>query len=110
MREHLSSTQIVAVTHDGLRLHAEIGYENAYLHIFETVLLTDDSKHIFLATFLHLASQDKLIEYKVCLLEVEDDIEFADIAVVFVHLFDVSMDNLEGDQLIVCGSTARDEE
>ena len=73
-------------------------------------MLADDTKHILLAAFLHFASQYELVEYKVCFLKVEDDIEFADIAVVFVHLFDVSMHNLEGNQLIVGGSAASDEE
>jgi len=86
------------------------GNGNAYLHVFETVLLADDSKHILLAALLHFASQYQLIEYEVCFLKVEDDIEFADVAVVFVHLFDISMHNLEGDQLVVRRSAASDEE
>lgn len=110
MTGHSSKIQVVVVKHDRLRLRVEIGYGNAHLHIFETVLLADDSKHVFLAAFLHLASQYKLVEYKVGLLEIEDDVELAHIAVVLVHLFDVSMHNFESDQLVVGGSAASDEE
>lgn len=73
-------------------------------------MLADDSKDIFLAAFLHFASQYQLIEYEVCFLKVEDDIEFADVTVVFVHLLNVSMHNFEGYQLIVRRSATGDEE
>lgn len=43
-------------------------------------------------------------------MEVEDDVELAHVAVVLVHLLDVAVDNLEGDQLIVGGVAAGDEE
>jgi len=97
MTGHSSKIQVVAVKHDRLRLRVEIGYGNAHLHIFETVLLADDPKHVFLAAFLHLASQYKLVEYKIRLLEIEDDVELAHVAVVLVHLFDVSMHDFESD-------------
>lgn len=81
-----------------------------YLHIFETILLTDDTEHILLAAFLHLASQNKLIKNEVCLLEVENDIKLADVAVVLVHLLDVSMHDFKSNQLIVGRGTSGDEE
>lgn len=43
-------------------------------------------------------------------MEVENDVELADVAVVLVHLFDVSMNGLEGDQLVVGRATSGDEE
>ena len=81
-----------------------------HLHVLETVLLAYAPKHVLLAAFLHLACQQQLIEDEVGLLEVEDDVELADVAVVLVHLLDVTMDNFECDQLIVCGVAASDEE
>lgn len=81
-----------------------------HLHVFQAVLLADTSEHVLLAALLHLTRQQKLVEDEVCLLEVEDDVELADVAVVLVHLLDVAMDNLEGDQLIVGGVAAGDEE
>lgn len=50
---------------------------------------------------MHLASDQQFIENEVGLLEVEDDIQLADIAVVFVHLLDIAVDDLERDQLVV---------
>jgi hypothetical protein len=43
-------------------------------------------------------------------LEVEDDIELADIAVIFVHLLDIAVDNLQCDELVVVGCATGDEE
>lgn len=43
-------------------------------------------------------------------MEIEDDVQLADIAVVFVHLLDVAMHDLERDQLIVCIVRGSDEE
>lgn len=43
-------------------------------------------------------------------MEVEDDVEFADVAVVLVHLLDVAVDDFERDQLIIGGIAAGDEE
>jgi hypothetical protein len=67
-------------------------------------------QHVLLAAFLHLACQQQLVEYKVCLLKVEDDVQLANIAVVLVHLLDVAMDDLQRDQLIVCGGAPGYEE
>jgi len=80
------------------------------LHILKTVLLSYASKHVLFAALLHLTSEQEFVQYEVCLLKVEDDIELADIAVVLVHLLNVAMDNLESDQLVVCGITSGDEE
>lgn len=82
----------------------------AYLHIFKTVLLTDDSKNIFLTALLHLSSKDELVKYEVCFLEIKYNVQFADIAVVFVHLLNVSVHDFEGDQFVIDRSAAGDEE
>lgn len=78
----------------------EVG--TTHLHVFQTILLAYTSQHIFLAAFLHLASQQEFVQYKVCLLKVEDDVQLAYISIVLVHLFDVSVDDFEGNQLIIC--------
>jgi hypothetical protein len=59
---------------------------------------------------LHLPSKKELVKYEVCFLEVEDDVEFADVAIILVHLLDVPMDDLEGDQLVVLRGAASYEE
>lgn len=59
---------------------------------------------------MHLASEKQLVQNEVCLLEIEDDVQFTNVAVVFVHLLDVAMHNLEGDELVVVGSAPGDEE
>lgn len=46
----------------------------AYLHVFQAVLLADASKKILFATLLHLTGQQQLVKYKISLLEVEDDV------------------------------------
>lgn len=84
--------------------------ELTHLHIFQTVLLTDAPKNVLLATFLHLSRQQELVQDKVCLLEVENDVEFADVAIVLVHLLHVSMDDLQGDQFVVSRCASGDEE
>ena len=43
-------------------------------------------------------------------MEVEDDVELADVAVILVHLLDVAVDDFERDQLIVGRVAAGDEE
>jgi hypothetical protein len=68
-----------------------------HLHVLEAVLLAYAPKHILLAALLHLACQQELVEDEVGLLEVEDDVEFAHVAVVLVHLLYVAVDNFEGD-------------
>lgn len=68
------------------------------------------AQYVLLAALLHLAGQQELVEDEVGLLEVEDDVELADVAVVLVHLLDVAVDNLEGDELIVGRVAAGNEE
>jgi hypothetical protein len=43
-------------------------------------------------------------------LEVEDDVQLAHVAVVLVHLLNIAVDDLEGDQLIVSVVGSGDEE
>lgn len=43
-------------------------------------------------------------------MEIEDDIQLANVPVVFVHLLDVAVDDLEGDQFVVSRCAAGDEE
>jgi hypothetical protein len=81
-----------------------------HLHVLEAVLLAYTPQHVLLAALLHFAGQQELIEDEVSLLEVEDDVELAHVAVVLVHLLDVAMDDFERDQLIVGGVAAGDEE
>lgn len=73
----------------------------AYLHVLETVLLTDASKYILFTAFLHFACKEQLVEYEVGLLEVEYYVQFANVSIVLVHLFHVAVDNLKRDELIV---------
>jgi hypothetical protein len=80
-----------------------------YLHVFQSVLLAYASKNVLLAALLHLSGQQQLIEDKVGLLEVEDDVELADIAVVLVHLFDESVYDFERNEFVVSRVTAGDE-
>jgi hypothetical protein len=63
--------------------------------------LANTSEDVLLATFLHFASEEKLIEDEVCLLEIEDDIKFAHIAIIFVHLLDKAMHDLKSDELVI---------
>jgi hypothetical protein len=81
-----------------------------HLHVLQAVLLAYTAEHVLLATLLHFARQQKLIEDEVCLLEVEDDVELAHVSVVLIHLLDIAMDDFERDQLIVCGVATSDEE
>lgn len=41
-------------------------------------------------------------------MEVEDDVQLAHVSIVLVHLLDVAVDNLEGDELVVVGIAAGD--
>jgi hypothetical protein len=43
-------------------------------------------------------------------LEVEDDVELANVAVILVHLLNISMHDFEGNQLVIGGSATGDEE
>ena len=73
-----------------------------HLHLLQPILRPNHPEHILLTALLHLARQQQLIEDEVGLLEVEDDVEFADVAVVFVHLLDVTVYDFEGDEFVVC--------
>lgn len=81
-----------------------------HLHVFKAILLTDATQHVLLTTLLHLASNEQLIQDKVGFLKVEDYVELANVSVVFVHLLDVSMDDLESDEFIVSRIATGDEE
>lgn len=81
-----------------------------YLHILKAILLTDATKHILLTALLHLASEQKLIQYEICLLKVEYYVQLANIAIVFVHLFNITMNNLQCDQLVIGRVAPGDEE
>jgi hypothetical protein len=87
-----------------------ISGKSTHLHIFQAILLTYTSEHILLAALLHLARKQKLIEDEVRLLKVEDDVELANVAVILVHLLNISMHNFEGNQLVIGGSATGDEE
>lgn len=43
-------------------------------------------------------------------MEIEDNVQLAHVSVVFVHLLDVAVDDLEVDQFIVGGGTSGDKE
>ena len=81
-----------------------------YLHILETVLLGYASEDILFATFLHFSGQEELIKDKICLLKVEYDIQFADVAVIFVHLLHVAVNNFQRDKFVVGRVATCDEE
>ena len=81
-----------------------------YLHVFHAILLTYAAQYILLATFLHFSSKKELIQDKVCLLKVEDDVKFAHISIILVHLLDVSMNDLKCDQFIIGRVASGDEE
>lgn len=83
---------------------------STYLNIFKTVLLANTPQNILLAALLHLSSEQELIQDEVCLLKVEYNVQFADVAVVLVHLLDVAMHNFEADQFVVGGRATGDEE
>lgn len=82
----------------------------AHLHVLKAILLSYAAQHVLFAALLHLASEQQLVKDEVGLLEVEDDVELAYVAVVLVHLLDIAMDDLEGDQLIVGRVASGDEE
>lgn len=67
-------------------------------------------QHIFLAALLQFTSKQKLIQDKVRLLKVEDDVQFTHVAIVLVHLFNVSVDDLQSNQFVVGRGTAGNEE
>ena len=81
-----------------------------YLHVLQAVLCSNDSEHVLFAALLHFSGDQQLVEDEVGLLEVEDDVQLADVAVVLVHLLDIAVDDFEGDQLVVGVVGSGDEE
>lgn len=55
---------------------------------------------------MHFARQQKLVENEVGLLEIEDYVQLADVAVVFVHLLHIAVDYLKGDEFVVGGGAS----
>lgn len=80
------------------------------LHVFKGVLLRYATQDVLLAAFLQFSSQKQFVQDIVGLREREDDVQFADIAVILVHLLDVSVDDFESDQLVVFGRASGNEE
>lgn len=81
-----------------------------HLHILKTILCANHAEHILLTAFLHLAGEEQFIKDEVGLLEVEDDVQLAHVAVVLVHLFYVAVNNLERDELVIRRVGGGDEE
>ena len=81
-----------------------------HLHLLQPILRSNDPEYILLARLLHLPRQQQLIEDKIRFLEVEDDVELADVAVVFVHLLDVAVHDFERDEFVVGRVGGGDEE
>ena len=81
-----------------------------YLHVLQAVLCSNDPEHVLFAALLHFSGDQQLVEDEVGLLEVEDDVQLADVAVVLVHLLDIAVDDFEGDQLVVGVVGSGDEE
>lgn len=73
-------------------------------------MLSYTTQYVLLAALLHLAGKKELVQNEVSLLEVEDDVKLADVAVVLVHLLDIAMNDFERNQLIVSGVASGDEE
>ena len=72
-----------------------------HLHLLQPILGANNAEDILLRTLLHLPGEEEFVEDEVGLLEVEDDVQLADVAVVFVHLLDVAVHYLEGDKFVV---------
>ena len=64
-------------------------------------MLTNAPEHILFTALLHLPGQEQLVEDEVCLLEVEDDVQLAHVAVIFIHLLHVAMYDLQCDELVI---------
>lgn len=84
--------------------------QGTHLHILQTILLRNTPQHILPTAFLHLTSKQQLVQYEIRLLEIEYDIQLADVAVVFIHLLDEAVHDLEGDELVVGAVAAGYEE
>jgi len=69
----------------------------------QQVLGRDGFQDVLFGRLLNLASDQKLVKHKVRLLKVENDVELANTAEIFVQELNVSMDDLQGQKLIVGG-------
>ena len=67
-------------------------------------------QHILLTTLLQLARKQQLIENKVRLLKIKDDIQLTHIPIILIHLLYISMNRLQCNQLIIIGIYSRDKE
>lgn len=67
-------------------------------------------EHDLLARLLNLARQEDLVEYRVDLVEVEDEVELAHVAEEGVEYLDEEVDGLEVGELVVVCIDARAEE
>jgi len=82
------------------RLH-DFGNFILDLHVFKGILLSYASQNVLFAAFLELAREEQLIENIVCLGEGENYVQLANIAIVFVHLFNITVDNFEGNEFVI---------
>ena len=56
-----------------------------------------------LGRFRHVPAQHQLVQHVVRAVELEDEVQLADLAEVAVERFDVQVDGLQGGQLVVAG-------
>lgn len=69
--------------------------------LLQQIRLLDGFQDILLGRLLSLASQQELVQDKIRLLEVKDDIQLTNTAEVFVEQLDVAVDDLQCDQFVV---------
>jgi len=67
----------------------------------QQVLGGDGFKDVLFASLLDVAAQKKLVQHEIRLFEIENDVELADGAKVFVKQLDVSVDYFQRQKLIV---------
>lgn len=81
------------------------------LGILDRVLLCNAPQEILLTALLHLTSNQQLVEDEIRLLEIKDNIQLADVAVIFVHLLDVAVHDFQRDKLVISAiDTGHEEE
>merc|ERR1719341_2216110 len=71
------------------------------LIFLKLVLLLNLVEDSFLTGLLHLPSQDKLIQYEVSLLKVEDDVQLADRSKILVQNLNIPVNHLQHPQLVI---------
>jgi len=71
--------------------------------LLQKVLRRDRFQHILFGRLLNLTTNQKLVQHKVSLFKVEDDVKLTHTAKVFVQEFHVSVDDLQRQKLVVCG-------